>query len=93
MLRTVPDDNVETEPPYFRFWTKSEVTRIGCVMSLTLAPLSFAAIDAPHDASAASRAEVPAIADSPNPTGFLRSVRMTDFNAARLDLQTMGDVE
>jgi hypothetical protein len=92
MLRSIPDESVENEPEFFPFWTKSEVTRIGCLMSLALAPLSFAAIDAPHDASAASKREADPSASEHQP-GFLRSVRTVDFNTARFDLKAMGDAE
>jgi hypothetical protein len=93
MLRRVPDESIEIEAEAFAFWTKSEVTRIGCLMSLALAPLSFAAIDTPHDASAASPFEAVSAAPSQQQSGFLRSVRTIDFNASRFDMKAMGDVE
>jgi hypothetical protein len=90
MLRTIPDDTVDDEPEYFRFWTRSELTRVGCLMSLALAPLSFAAGDAPIEASSARRDEP---SKGVQQSGFLRSVRTVEFHAGRFDMKAMGDVE
>lgn len=76
-------------PARFPFWSGSEILRVSAIAGLAIVPVSVVAIDG----SGQKRRDgvEAAIVMAPLSPGWLRSVRVVDFDVRTLDLKTVGD--
>jgi hypothetical protein len=77
----------------YPFWSKSELVRIGVIGGLALFPLSIGALDAAPQAHIPRHPPSAMIAAVPAQAGRLTSIRIVPFDAAKLSLKSMGDVD
>ena len=88
-------DDLATDRAGFSFWSKGELARIALIASLIAYPLSVSAVDGPDAATGKTeRSSAPQVAAKPpGQPGRLRSVRVVDFDMAKIGMKALGDID
>jgi hypothetical protein len=87
-------DDMASDHASFAFWSKGEMARIAMIAGLVAYPISVSAVNGPAGVAGKPEHAIPQQASKlPAQPGRLRSVRVVDFDIAKLGLKALGDLD